>query len=200
MCSVFKYNDRISFFILQPVLGTKLISVFRTRGARKQIYRVLFLSDSLSSVWGYSVHFAKFPMWIFSNGYCPHSFHSILTFMGSMVIKEEYTLLLFGWSDKFKNTFMAAWNVLLIRDHMMLEISKCYPPLHYGFHSMSQTSWGHWYGGIKAVAFLANRTSFTILWHFELLTWSAFEDCKCAITWKRLIVKWNGWKYGDSRY
>ena len=34
------------------------------------IYRVLFMSDSLISVWGHSVHFSKFPMLRFSKGYC----------------------------------------------------------------------------------------------------------------------------------
>ncbi len=40
------------------------------------ICRVLFVSDSFSSVWGHSVYFAKFPM-LCSKGYCSHSFHPI---------------------------------------------------------------------------------------------------------------------------
>ncbi len=37
------------------------------------------MSDSLSPVWGYSVHFAKFPVEKFSKGYCSHIFHPIST-------------------------------------------------------------------------------------------------------------------------
>ena len=34
------------------------------------------MSDSLSSVWGHSVHFATFLM-LYSKGYSSHSFHTI---------------------------------------------------------------------------------------------------------------------------
>ncbi len=40
---------------------------------------ILFVSDSLYSVWGHSVHFAKFQMLRPSKKYCSHSFHSIST-------------------------------------------------------------------------------------------------------------------------
>ncbi len=38
---------------------------------------VLFMSDSLTSVWGHTVHFAKFLMLRISKGYSSHSFHSV---------------------------------------------------------------------------------------------------------------------------
>ena len=41
------------------------------------ICTVLFMSESLSSVWGHSVHFAKFLILKLSKGYCSHTFHSI---------------------------------------------------------------------------------------------------------------------------
>ena len=52
---------------------------FGTLGPGNCIYRVLVISDSLSSVWGHSVHFVKYLRWRFSKSYCPHSFHSIST-------------------------------------------------------------------------------------------------------------------------
>ena len=52
---------------------------FKTRGTTVHIYMVLLMPDSLSLVWGHSVHFAKFPMLRFSKGYCSHSFYSIST-------------------------------------------------------------------------------------------------------------------------
>ncbi len=54
----------------------------RKFGSRGPVYcmcRELFMSHSLSSVWGHSVHYAKCSMLRFSNGYCSHSFHSIST-------------------------------------------------------------------------------------------------------------------------
>ena len=49
------------------------------RGPMQCICRLLFMSDSLSSIQGHSVHFAKFPMLIFSKGYCSHRFYPIST-------------------------------------------------------------------------------------------------------------------------
>ena len=37
------------------------------------------MSDSLRSLWGHLVHFAKFLMLRFLKGYCFHSFHPIST-------------------------------------------------------------------------------------------------------------------------
>ena len=37
-----------------------------------------------------------------------------------------------------------------------------------------------------------------ILWHFEILTWKSVGKCKCAISWKELIVEQNGWKFGTQ--
>ena len=44
---------------------------------RNSLSRVLFGSGHLSSVWGHSVHFAKFSMLRFSKGYCSNSFHPV---------------------------------------------------------------------------------------------------------------------------
>ena len=53
--------------------------MFGTRGPMFSICRVLFLSDSLSSVWDHSEHFAKFSMLRFSKAYCSHNVHPIST-------------------------------------------------------------------------------------------------------------------------
>ena len=50
---------------------------FRTRGPRNSICRVLFRLGDLSSVWGHSLHFPKFPMLRLSKRYCAHSFHPL---------------------------------------------------------------------------------------------------------------------------
>ncbi len=52
------------------------------------------MSDSVSSVWGHSVHFAKFPMLRFSKGYWSQSFHSILIKLHK-ILKFYDTLTLF---------------------------------------------------------------------------------------------------------
>ncbi len=52
---------------------------FGTRGPRSCKCLVRFISNSLSSVWHYSVHFAKFPMLRFPKGYWCYSFHPIST-------------------------------------------------------------------------------------------------------------------------
>ena len=52
---------------------------FGTRSPRNSIRRVLFGSGHLSSVWGHSVHFAKFPVLRFSKGHCCYTFHPIST-------------------------------------------------------------------------------------------------------------------------
>ncbi len=47
---------------------------FATRGSTVHICRVLLMPDSLSLVWGHSVHFAKFPILRFSKRYLPNNF------------------------------------------------------------------------------------------------------------------------------
>ncbi len=67
------------------------------------------MSDSLSSLWGHSVHSAKFTMLRFSEGYCSHSFHLISTKLyDKYAIDGEYRLLIFWRSPKnykFYGTF-----------------------------------------------------------------------------------------------
>ena len=52
---------------------------FGTRCTTMQIHRVLLMPDSLSLVWGYSVHFAKCLILRFSKRYSFNSFHQIST-------------------------------------------------------------------------------------------------------------------------
>ncbi len=62
------------------------------------IRRVLFMSDSLSWVWGHLVHFAKFLILTFSKGKLLSQFSSsIKETLGKviMVVREEYMLLHF---------------------------------------------------------------------------------------------------------
>ncbi len=95
--------------------------------SRNSICKLLFGSgDSghLSSVWGHSVHLANVSMLRFSKGYWSHIYHR-RSFMESIVIREEYRLLLFlTIRQRFKN-FMALW-IFFNTGPYGLGISKCY--------------------------------------------------------------------------
>ncbi len=54
---------------------------------------------------------------------------------------------------------------------MELEISKRYYSC--SFHKMTAIPYQDidYYGGIQAITFPTNSSSFNILWHFEILTW-----------------------------
>ena len=69
MCNILKMADR----------RTKSTKSFETLGPMYCICGVHFVSDSVSSVWGHSVHFAKFLMLGLSKGYYSHNFHPIST-------------------------------------------------------------------------------------------------------------------------
>ena len=61
------------------------------------------ISDSLSLVWGHSLHFAKFPMLIFRKVTASTIFIQFQpNFMEGKVIRGEYGLLLFGNVPNFK--------------------------------------------------------------------------------------------------
>ncbi len=70
ICNILKTADR-------KATRTK---IFVTLGPKNCLCRVLFVSDSLSLVWGHWVHLiAEFTMLRFSKGYCSPSFHSVST-------------------------------------------------------------------------------------------------------------------------
>ncbi len=103
---------------------------FGTRCTTVYICRVLLMPDSLSLVWGHSVHFAKFPMLRFSEGYISPSFHSISTKFYCKYVGHEgiQAVTVFGDLPKFYGT-LKFW---LTQNHMGLEISKRYSS--YSFH------------------------------------------------------------------
>ncbi len=76
-----------------------------TLGTTVHLCGVLLMPDSLSLVWGHSVHFAKFPMLRFSKGYCSHICHSISTKLYCKYVAYEGTsaVTVFGHLPKFKN-------------------------------------------------------------------------------------------------
>ncbi len=65
------------------------------------------MPNSVSMVWGHSVHFAKFEMLRFSKGYCSPSFHSISTkfYCKHVGQKRIQAVTVFDDLPKFK-TFM----------------------------------------------------------------------------------------------
>ena len=97
MCSILKKADR-------RAKRTK----FWDSGTTVHIGRVVLMPDSLSLVWGHSVHFAKFPMLRYSKGCCSHSFHSIATKLYCKYVGQEgiQAVTFFRDLPNFKN-FMA---------------------------------------------------------------------------------------------
>ncbi len=66
---------------------------FGTRDTTVHMCRVLLMLNSLSLVWGHSVHFAKFPMLRCSKGYCSPSFDQFQpNFIISMLVTREFKL------------------------------------------------------------------------------------------------------------
>ncbi len=131
------------------------------------IYRVLFVSGHFSSVWGHSVHFAKFPMFCrFSKGYSSHIFIQFQpNFMESMVIRGEIQLLLFGHLPKIKKIL----HLKMILNKGPFWGQKLQKPTPSTVFIQSQANCiGHsgYYGGIQAITFLGNWPSFK---HFVAL-------------------------------
>ncbi len=109
----------------------------------------IFVCNSLSSVWGHSVHFAKFSMGRFSTGYYSHSFIQFQpNFMINMLVKGEYRLpgyYLFWWSAKKLKILWQFEIFVSTGGYMGLEISKRYSSCR--FHLISaKTLWeqSHW--------------------------------------------------------
>ncbi len=76
---------------------------FGSRGLMGCICTVLFMCDSLSSVWCNSVHFANFPMLRYSRATAPPVFIQYQpNLIQSMVINGKYKLL-FDYLPKFTN-------------------------------------------------------------------------------------------------
>ena len=158
---------------------------------------VLVGSGHLSSVWDYSVHFAKISDLRFSKGYCSHSFHPVSTKLygkhgnhgGIQAVSS------FGDPPKIKN-FMKC---LLTQNHMGLEIPKGYSS--YTVYPMSiklHEDIGY-HRQIQTIALLGNQPSFksfVALWKFNMGVNG--KIIKCAISWKRLTVEQSGWKFGNS--
>ncbi len=88
------------------------------------VCRVLLMPDSLSLVWGHSVHFAKCPILRFSKHYSFNNFHHILP---KLHAKNHNQGLI--WAITFlaicqKLTILWHFETLLTQHHMGLEISK----------------------------------------------------------------------------
>ncbi len=82
-------ENPIMYTILKMADGRGKRMKFGTCGPINCISRALFMTDSFTSVWDDSLHFAKFPMLRFSKDSFAHSFLPISTklkFMESMVI------------------------------------------------------------------------------------------------------------------
>ncbi len=90
------------------------------------------------------------------------------------------------------------FEIFLTQDYIGLEISKRYSS--HNFHPMSVKRYEDigYYGGIQAMISLGNRPIFKYfltLWNFNMGS-SQWENLKCKISQKRLIVEWNGRKFG----
>ncbi len=82
---LWNFNMRANGKIVKCAIFWKWLTVEQNRwkcgthSPRNSICSALSGSGHLSSAWGHSVHFPKFPMLRFSKGYCCHSFHPIST-------------------------------------------------------------------------------------------------------------------------
>ena len=86
---------------------------------------------------------------------------------------------------------------LLTQDHMALEFSKRYSS--YSFHPMSVKRYEDigYYGGIQGITFLGNRPFFLKkCGTLKFYNGSQWENLKCGISRKRLIVGWSGRRFG----
>ena len=78
----------------------------------------------------------------------------------------------------------------------MLKISKRY--CLYSFHLISPKFYEDigYHDGIQAVTFFGNQPSFKkIVAHWNFNMWINGKILKCAISWRRMIVEPNGWKF-----
>ena len=120
---------------------------------------VLLMPDSLSFVWGHSVHFAKFLILRFSTHYSFNSFCQILTKLHTKYHNQGliWVITFLSYLPKIKN--LCHLKCLSTQYHMELEISKCYSC---SFHPMSAKLYEdiRYQGGIQAITFLGNRRSF----------------------------------------
>ncbi len=146
-----------------------------TRGPRVYICRILFASDSLSSVWGHSVHFAKFAILRFSKRYCFYSFYPFSTnFMESVVIRGNAGYCVFRRAAIFLKIKYGTLKCFLTHDYMGLEISKRYFSLL--FQPNFTGTLPAMGGNRLLLSFVISRfDSIKILWRFEILTWESIE-------------------------
>ncbi len=144
-------------------------------------------------------------MFRFPKGYCSHSFHPVMSTKlygkyGNLGGRGYY---IFDdpkwWSAKFLWHFEI---VFLTRDHIGLEISKYY--CSYSFYPTSANFYEDiaYHGNMEQlqdVTFLGNWLgveTFVALWNFSMGVNGII--LKGAISWIRLIVQWNWWKFGTS--
>ena len=123
---------------------------------RKCICRVLFMSDFFSSVWGHSVHFAKFPMLRFSKGYyCqfPSNFNQSLWKV---------------WYNQGIPPFILLNRLVKTGIYGATNLTKATPPAFHPSSAKVYEDIAYHHGGIEAATFLGNlRTSCKMLWLFE---------------------------------
>ena len=108
--ALWNFNMGVNGKIIKCAISWKRLIVdrngrkFGTRSNTMHIYRVLLMSDSLSLVWGQSVHFAKLLMWTFSKKLLlpPFSFNFHLNFRESMQPGEIRAITFSGNLPNFK--------------------------------------------------------------------------------------------------
>ncbi len=101
--ALWNFNMGVNGKILKCAISWKRLIVerngrkFGTRGTIVDIQRVLFMADSLSLVWGHSVHFTKISNFCnFKNSArLPIFILFHLNFMQGILIMQQYRLLLF---------------------------------------------------------------------------------------------------------
>ena len=143
---------------------------FGTHSPMNCICRVLFMTDSLSSLWGHSVYLARLPMWRFSKGYCSHSFHPFSTKLyGKYGHQGGIQAITFWPSAKFTKKNYGTLKFLLTQNHVVLEISKCYSPVVFIWFQPNFMRTLAIIMECSLLLFLEIGRVLKLLWHFEIL-------------------------------
>ncbi len=134
---------------------------FRTRGTMVQTCSVLLMPDSLSLVWGHSVHCVKFPMLRFSKGHYSPSFHSIWTKLYCKYVGHGgiQAVTVFGDLPKITNS-VTLWIFSQHRTIWGWKFQNASSPTVFIWFQPSLKRTLATIGRIQAITFLGNQPSF----------------------------------------
>ncbi len=176
---------------------------FGTRGPRNSICMIRFGSGLFSSLWGHSMHYAKFLVFRFQKVTAPTVFIQLTKLCGKHANH--------GWIQDIMLFFVLyLWHFKMFVNTGPYGAGN-FKTLLLGFSSdVGQTVWGHWLPWGNTYCYFSSQSAkfWTFcdhfLWHFDILTresmeyhkrWNIWEAvCRRAKRMKinlRLTVLWN---------